>query len=453
MKHTLSYWSLDRMFPLELLPAHVLDMIIDNLKVEDVSRLSRSCSSLYTTITTDNQLWRRLCEKTWLCDRLSDGCPTWYTQWLKWCKEFGRYKACYANVKGAWTGIEANLKVRCPSAYEDIMRSAPLTEADIDGLEKRLGVSLPNDYRCSLRIHGSHTISLGTTRWYYFGTTYDLLGIEGIRNFNMEMSEGAKAAFVLIAEGRTKMKVQGVLQYLCQALLMGVDKDDGVVPRAVKDDHVIPRGRMVDAYFRQTLMAVVCGVETCAHYARTERSLTFEDWIMREAQNIDNYCIVNQQLTRFLHHSSHVAVTGNFTVKVGIAYDPTFGDWQHPGMLQGRIERDTGHSYHIIIEMSASALEEDSCQLIHRYWEVQEDGEPIRMVDGEGVVGHQPVFHPGDKFEYASYNLFRYPNTYSIMSGHFIMKYLNRSAEFEVKINPFWMERVPLTKFRCVHIH
>ena len=441
------------MFSLESLPAHVLDMIIEKLTVEDVSRLSRSCSSLYTIITTDNQLWRRFCEKTWLCCQLSDGCPTWYAQWLQWCKEFGRYKTCYANVKGAWTRIEANLQVRCPAAYDDIMRSAPVTEAEIDGLEQRLGVELPNDYRCSLRIHGSKTIRLGTTRWYYFETTYDLLGMDSIRNFNMEMSEGGKAASVVIAEGRAKIKVPGISEYLCQALLMGVDKGDGVVPRAVNDDRVIPRGHIVDGYFRETYMAVVRGIEKCSHYARSESSLTFEDWIMREAQNIDNYFIVNQQLTRFLHHpTSYVAVTGHFTVKVATAHDPTFGSWQHPGTVQGRIERDTGYSYHIVIEMAEGAPEEDSCQLLRRYWEIQEDGEPVQVVDGEGVVGHQPIFHPGDRFEYASYNLFHYPNAYSSMSGHFVMRYLNRLEDFEVKINPFGMEQVPLTKFRRVHI-
>ena len=443
------------MLGLELLPAHVLGVIVRYLDVEDVFHLSISCSSLYATITRgESQLWRRECEDCWLCDQLSDCCSSWYAQWLQCCKEFGRYRDCYAKVKNAWRRIEESLKERCPDAYEGVMRSAPLSEADIASLEKRLGLELPNDYRCSLRMHGRDAIALGIVKWYYFRASYSLLGVEGVRCMSMSMdaSRGMRT-FVVLAEGWAETDTPGVAQYMCEALLMAVDKDVGLwgSRREGKDDSGVPSGRVVNGYFREAFVPDK-GVERCANWTHTERAVSFADWLTSEADRVECYHVANQQLTRFLHSSDCIAVTEHFTVKVTTAFDPTFGDWQRPGMVQMQMERDTGYGYHIVIEMSADAPTEEAYQLTHRYWEIQEDSEPLHVVDGEGVVGHKPIFHPGRSFEYASYNHFRFPCASCVMSGYFIMKYLNRPGEIKVKVPAFRMERVPLTKFKRVYV-
>ncbi len=44
----------------------------------------------------------------------------------------------------------------------------------------------------------------------------------------------------------------------------------------------------------------------------------------------------------------------------------------------------------------------DTVQLVRRHWYVFSDGELLAEVEGEGVVGAQPVLAPGESFKYAS---------------------------------------------------
>ena len=66
--------------------------------------------------------------------------------------------------------------------------------------------------------------------------------------------------------------------------------------------------------------------------------------------------------------------------------------------------------------------------------------------------GISQCFTPGHRFEYASYNHFQFPCTSCVMSGYFIMKYLNRPEEMRVRVPAFRMEQVPLTKFKRVYV-
>jgi ApaG protein len=41
-------------------------------------------------------------------------------------------------------------------------------------------------------------------------------------------------------------------------------------------------------------------------------------------------------------------------------------------------------------------------QLISRHWEIYDSMRPIRIVDGDGVVGEQPILAPGEVYNYSS---------------------------------------------------
>lgn len=44
----------------------------------------------------------------------------------------------------------------------------------------------------------------------------------------------------------------------------------------------------------------------------------------------------------------------------------------------------------------------ETCQLISRHWIIRDGTGRIEEVEGDGVVGEQPVLEPGDSFEYTS---------------------------------------------------
>ena len=55
-------------------------------------------------------------------------------------------------------------------------------------------------------------------------------------------------------------------------------------------------------------------------------------------------------------------------------------------------------AYHITIEN----LSEYSVQLLRRHWLIYDSNGTKREIDGEGVVGLQPVIEPGEQHDYVS---------------------------------------------------
>jgi ApaG protein len=56
-------------------------------------------------------------------------------------------------------------------------------------------------------------------------------------------------------------------------------------------------------------------------------------------------------------------------------------------------------SYHIIIENQSNA----TVQLMRRHWVIWDSDGSTREVEGEGVVGQQPLLEPGQRHEYSSW--------------------------------------------------
>lgn len=74
-------------------------------------------------------------------------------------------------------------------------------------------------------------------------------------------------------------------------------------------------------------------------------------------------------------------------------------------------------------------------QLLRRHWTIFDSNAQIRDVDGDGVVGLQPIIQSGDKFTYSSCcNL---NSELGKMKGNYTMKNLHTLTEFVVNIPAF----------------
>jgi|ERR1019366_5025747 ApaG protein len=74
-------------------------------------------------------------------------------------------------------------------------------------------------------------------------------------------------------------------------------------------------------------------------------------------------------------------------------------------------------------------------QLLRRMWIISDANSDIRTVEGEGVVGRQPVLYPGDSYQYVSgCNL---TTAIGKMEGIYIFDNKTSGKEFEVKIPVF----------------
>ncbi len=102
----------------------------------------------------------------------------------------------------------------------------------------------------------------------------------------------------------------------------------------------------------------------------------------------------------------HSATTEDITVRASVTY------------LRDQSEADKGRwfwSYHIRIENHGNK----TVQLLTRHWHITDGRGGVHIVDGEGVVGEQPVLEPGRTHDYVSGCPLNTPT--GSMKGHFRM--------------------------------
>ena len=86
--------------------------------------------------------------------------------------------------------------------------------------------------------------------------------------------------------------------------------------------------------------------------------------------------------------------------------------------------------YHIRIEN----VGERTAQLTWRHWFIHDDVAGDTEVQGEGVVGEQPVLAPGDVHEYESFCVLQAPS--GSMAGYYVFRSPD-GAEFNAEIPKF----------------
>lgn len=91
------------------------------------------------------------------------------------------------------------------------------------------------------------------------------------------------------------------------------------------------------------------------------------------------------------------------------------------------------HAYRITIENLGS----ETVQLMYRHWYIWDSTTVIREVEGEGVIGIQPILEPQGLHQYVSGSPLR--SDMGKMYGTFMMKRLSDDSEFEVVIPMFYL--------------
>jgi len=93
--------------------------------------------------------------------------------------------------------------------------------------------------------------------------------------------------------------------------------------------------------------------------------------------------------------------------------------------------------YHIRIENESS----QTVQLLTRHWRITDGRGTVNFVDGDGVVGEQPVLHPGQSHDYVSGCPLQTPT--GSMEGHYSFRGED-GAEIRAAI-PFFPLSAPAT--------
>nr|ALG05314.1 ApaG protein [uncultured bacterium 5H7] len=127
----------------------------------------------------------------------------------------------------------------------------------------------------------------------------------------------------------------------------------------------------------------------------------------------------------------HAAVTAGVTVRVAVNFLPE----------QSRIEAGKWFwVYHIRIENDSA----QTVQLMTRHWRITDARGMVNLVEGEGVVGEQPVLRPGQSHDYVSGCPLATPH--GSMQGHYSFR-REDGSQFEAAI-PFFSLAAPATADR-----
>jgi len=124
----------------------------------------------------------------------------------------------------------------------------------------------------------------------------------------------------------------------------------------------------------------------------------------------------------------HAAITNGIAVRVTVNFLPE----------QSRVDAGKWFwVYHIRIENGS----DQSVQLLRRHWRITDARGMVNIVEGEGVVGEQPVLAPGQAHDYVSGCPLATPH--GSMQGHYTFR-AEDGSDIEAAI-PFFALAAPAT--------
>lgn len=95
------------------------------------------------------------------------------------------------------------------------------------------------------------------------------------------------------------------------------------------------------------------------------------------------------------------------------------------------------HEYMFAYRITIENLNDFTVQLLKRHWLIHDSNSERREVNGEGVVGVQPIILPGERYQYVSGCNFK--TEIGKMSGYYTMENQDTKTQFTVNIPAFEM--------------
>ncbi len=87
--------------------------------------------------------------------------------------------------------------------------------------------------------------------------------------------------------------------------------------------------------------------------------------------------------------------------------------------------------YQITIENKSNT----TVQLLHRHWYIFDSNGVVREVEGEGVIGKQPILKPGESHQYVSWSPLQ--SEMGKMYGYYLMHDQVKNKNFKVPVPEF----------------
>ncbi|NIJ43569.1 ApaG protein [Wenyingzhuangia heitensis] len=104
------------------------------------------------------------------------------------------------------------------------------------------------------------------------------------------------------------------------------------------------------------------------------------------------------------------------------------------GMQERNQQKHYLFDYYIIIEN----LSPNTVQLFSRHWEIYDSLNQTEIVEGEGVVGIQPILKSGERHAYKSHCILL--SNCGSMKGYYNMLDLDKKTTFKVEVPRFQLQ-------------
>lgn len=399
--------------PLQLdhLPADPLLHILSYLDFRDLINLSRVSRRL-NELSNHKPLWRHLCAKHWLLTEEDQVKSTnsWRGLFKEYYTDLGRYIQFYPALKRAWVELKRYLQQHCPRVIASLKDGT--TEEELNNIEAQIGCKLPDDYRCSYRIHNGQKLvipglmgSMSLANHYRSEVLLDVETAAG----GFQQRRGMRCCLPLTFCFHT-----GLSQYLALAPVEGRSLYQSFYPTP---DQTAQEPSAIDMFITGS---------------------SFSQWFLSYVDKVltGEYPVLRDQIFRYDQDRSCVATTGDISISVSTSFLPELSSISPPHFL---------FTYRIRIEMASTASLMSSCQLDSRYWKITSSDGRVEEVQGPGVVGEFPVMTPGKVHEYSSCTNFATQSGY--MEGHYTFHTLDKEEEvFQVAIPRFHMRCLPFKK-------
>ena len=102
---------------------------------------------------------------------------------------------------------------------------------------------------------------------------------------------------------------------------------------------------------------------------------------------------------------------------------------------QARHSKPKESYYVFAYQVTIENLSDQTVQLLRRHWYIIDSKGPGREVEGDGVIGQQPVLSPGQSHKYVSWVPLQ--TEIGKMFGTFLMTDMDQSSRFLVRIPEF----------------
>uniref|UniRef100_A0A8C4NJZ7 F-box protein 3 n=1 Tax=Eptatretus burgeri TaxID=7764 RepID=A0A8C4NJZ7_EPTBU len=283
---------------IHLLPVDPLLHVFSFVDFRSLARCAQVCRR-FRHLAEHETLWKSHCRMCWLLEQLPAR-QTWRGLFQDTYRDLGRYVTVYAPLKRTWLDLEEFLKNHCPSLMATLKGGA--TEQMLHAVEEKIGRILPEDLRCSLRIHNGQMLKgtglMGSVAISYHHRSECLLDVE------TAMQGYSQQRRLIDSLPLTFCTRTGLTQYI-----------------ALSDVGGRARGNVFYHSPNQTDSEICDAFLTGRH---------FSEWFMEYVRNVvgRKYPLIGEEIFRYME-TGNVARTGSISVSVSTAFLPEFS-FIHP---------------------------------------------------------------------------------------------------------------------------